>query len=162
AVVALLGGSGAAMLFAALTMPWIVGIVVDRLVLARRALRMFNEAVRPGLEAISRGRIDEAEAVFRALLVGSRSRRGLQGIALFNIAAARTRRGDSMGALRILLTLHAYAGTRRVPTVKVRIPLTIALHWAQIGDTIEARRWLQRARSQATAIKLYTGNVEAL
>lgn len=162
ALVYALGGSAGAMVFAAVILPAPVALIVDRAVLARRAARIFNEAILPGLEALSRGRLDEAEAVFRAVLQGSRGRGGLQAIALFNIAAVRARRGDSEGAVRILFALHRYAPTKRAQSVAVRIPASIALHLAQLGDVAEARRWLAEARATRTPIKLYTSNVEAL
>jgi hypothetical protein len=111
---------------------------------------------------MSRGRLDEAEAVFRSLFRAYRGRGGLQAIALPNISAVRARRGDSMGALRILFALHRYPPTKRAVNVASRIPGAIALHLAQIGDLVEARRWLTVARTQGKAPLKYTGNIEAL
>jgi hypothetical protein len=138
-----LGGPASVIFAAALAAPSAVAWLVDRAVLAKRAGRAFTEAQRAGLEAMSRGRLDEAEAVFRELFRRYRGRGGLQAIALQNLAAARTRRGDPVGALRILFTLHRYPPTKRAANVATLLPGLIALQLAQIGDLV-----VESARSE--------------
>jgi hypothetical protein len=161
ALVFALGGSAGAMVAAAAGTPMLVAWLVDRTVLAKRALRAFTVGQRAGLEAMSRGRLDDAEACFRTLLHAHRGRGGLQAIVLQNIAAVRARRGDAMGALRILFALRRYEPTKRAANVATLVPGLIALQWAQLGNVVEARRWLTVARTEKAPIK-YSSNIEAL
>lgn len=140
----------------------LVATLVDRVVVAPRALHAFNRALNPALEALARGRHDEAETTFRTLFERFRGRGGLQATAMFNVAAVRAARGDYRGAIRLLTTLHAYPHTKRAVNIRARIPLTLALYCAQLGETSRAREWLDRARRENTKTRIYAGNVDAM
>lgn len=137
---------------------WLTVVGIDRYVLAPRAARGFDERARRGGAALARGDVDTAERVFLEALVGARGRPGLEGLALFNLAAVATRRGQPRQALEILDPIRRHP---ILPKLRIRkqVPLVQALHRAQIGDLERARRDLEHARSLPG--EMHAANVEA-
>ncbi len=154
----------------AMPLLWLSGVLVsflvarvfDQLVFAKRALATFNRGVVAAGALASRGQIDEAEQRHRAIFRASRGRRGLEALALHNVAAMRIRRGDDIGALRILYAIFDYAGSKQVPGAQMRIAGKITTLLARVGEVKEARRWLALMQKAAGKMQLYSGNLVAL
>jgi hypothetical protein len=123
-------------------------VMLEARVLHPRARRRFDEVRAIAEHARQAGDLDESERLYLALARRLRLRGALHIEALSYVASVKRQRGDLDGAIETWLELDARVMAKATPGLKRDIALSLADTFAERGNVVAARTWLDDARAR--------------